>query len=82
MVSSLGENHNGDGDSIPNVQIKSHVGGSGDCKALFMKSMTKKTNIYSTSSHPLNTPWTFWVDRYEVSRKYVTYCSCVFLIST
>jgi hypothetical protein len=57
------EIHSGDGDTISSdPEAHAHVG-SGDCKELFKKSMTKKTNIYSTSSRPLNTPWTFWVDR-------------------
>lgn len=30
---------------------------------LFKSSVSKKKNIYSTDPVPLNSPWTFWVDR-------------------
>jgi len=31
--------------------------------SIFQSTMNKKKNIYSTAPVPLNTPWTFWVDR-------------------
>jgi hypothetical protein len=42
---------------------KDNDNSSGDCSELFLKSIKKKTNIYSTYPVPLNTPWTFWVDK-------------------
>jgi len=53
----LKDSEGGDGDTVRDDQ------GHGDCSELFLKSIKKKTNIYSTYPVPLNTPWTFWVDR-------------------
>lgn len=42
--------------------INSH-GHDREALELFKTTVSKKKNIYSTDPVPLNSPWTFWVDR-------------------